>query len=392
MTGEVNETRPNVPVSAARRARRVAVLGFVRDRGVTTQTELCTALDINPATAMRIIGDLIAEGFVEHVGFVKSAGGRPRARLRFVGTRHAIIGVEASGAGFTGAVTDLDGLIQTEMSATAAKTGPENLALLVQLIADLMAVARPEGQTIVGIGVGVPSIVKKPEGEVVLTLGLDWHELPLQEILSRHFGLHVIVENDRNLAALGEWGFGIARGVQSVVSLAIGPGAGAGIVIDGELVRGRSNASGEISWFLDDPGLAGRRFPRLGDKNQLRYSGIVDDVIEKLGLLGAKYADGTLTLSELFTADPAAPFDDVLELLDFATMAAASISAILNPEMIVLNGGIVKGGDLVMDVLHQRLDGNIYDMPTLALTQLGSRDIVYGAIRIVLDATVLKSA
>lgn len=383
-------TTTHFPASRARRARRTAVIGFVRDQGVTTQTELCTVLDMNPATAMRIISDLVAEGFVAQDGYVKSAGGRPRARLRFVGSRHAIIGVEASGTGFTGAVTNLDGLIQTEMWVTSAKTGPENLALLIQLITDLMAVARPEGQTIVGIGVGVPSIVRKPQGEVVLTLGLDWRELPLQALLTQHFGLRVIVENDRNLAALGEWGFGIGRGAQSVVSLAIVPGAGAGIVVDGQLVRGRSNASGEISWFLDDPTLAGRRFERLGDKDQLRYSGIVDGVAQRLGLLAAGFAEQTTSLSDLFTADPADPYDDVRELLDFTTMAVASLSAILNPEMIVLNGGITQGGDLVLEVLRQRLAGNVFEVPTLALTKLGSKDIVYGAIRIVLEETILK--
>ena len=86
----------------------------------------------------------------------------------------------------------------------------------------------PAGQTIRGIGIGVPSIVKQPVGEVVLTLGLGWRDFPLRQLLSEKFDVPVFVENGRNLAGLSEWGFGAGSGADSVVSLSIGPGAGAG--------------------------------------------------------------------------------------------------------------------------------------------------------------------
>jgi predicted NBD/HSP70 family sugar kinase len=375
LQGAENAARP-------RRVSRAAVLAFARSEKLTTQTEICAALDLSPATATRIVGDLMAEGLLVQDGVQKSGGGRPRAQLRFVGTRHAVIGIEAGHKGFVGAVSDLNGAILTERFVPAGGSGPENLEFLTRLIADLISVPRPESQTIVGIGVGVPSIVERPSGTVVLTLGLDWHDLPLQAVLAERFGLHVMVENDRNLAALGEFGFGAAQGAQSVVSLAIGPGAGAGIVVDGELLPGRSNASGEISWFLDDPAMSGRQFRHLGDKTQLRFSGISDDVIEALAGIAARHATGS------GPTDPLPP--EVAELLDFTTMAVAMLGATLNPEIIVLSGGIARGGDFVLQTLRTRLDGAIYEVPRLAMTDLGARNIVFGAIRAVLEATVLK--
>ena len=85
-----------------------------------------------------------------------------------------------------------------------------------------------------------------------------------------------------------------------------------------------------------------------------------------------------------------APF--VTELLDYATMAVGSVAAFMNPEIIVLAGRVVGGGDLVLDVLRHRLKGNVYDPPRLVIGALGHRDIVLGAVRLVLDATTLNPA
>ena len=81
----------------------------------------------------------------------------------------------------------------------------------------------------------------------------------------------------------------------------------------------------------------------------------------------------------------------VTELLDYTTMAVGSVSALTNlAEIIVLAGRVVGGGDLVLDVLRHRLKGNVYDPPRLVIGALGHRDIVLGAVRLVLDATTLN--
>jgi predicted NBD/HSP70 family sugar kinase len=255
-----------------------------------------------------------------------------------------------------------------------------------------MAARRPVGQTIRGIGIGVPSIVKQPAGEVVLTLGLGWSDFPLRQLLSEKFDVPIFVENGRNLAAVGEWGFGAGRGADSVVSLSIGPGAGAGVVIDGKLYGGHSQAAGELSWYLDDPLLTGRPFEHLGDKQSLRFFGIPERATKMLEEANTQYTAGKLTLATVTDrqADKIAPV--VTELLDYATMAVGSVAAFMNPEIIVLAGRVVGGGDLALDVLRHRLKGNVYDPPRLVIGALGHRDIVLGAVRLVLDATTLNPA
>ena len=344
-------------------------------------------------TVMRVIEDLIAEDLVAYDGFDEAnVRGRPRARIKFRGAAHAIIGIEAGKGEFYGAVANLEGVVQTEMHETADDDGERNFEKLVGLIRRLMAAPRPRGQTIRGIGIGLPSIVRQPEGEVVLTLGLGWRDMPLRARLSEHFQMPIVVENGRNLAAVGEWGFGAGRGADSVVSLSIGPGAGAGVVIDGKLYGGHSHAAGELSWYLDDPLLTGRPFEHLGDKQSLRFFGIPEQATKMLEEANTQYAAEKLTLAAVTDRQAGKIAPVVTELLDYATMAVGSVAAFMNPEIIVLAGRVVGGGDLVLDVLRHRLKGNVYDPPRLVIGALGHRDIVLGAVRLVLDATTLNPA
>jgi predicted NBD/HSP70 family sugar kinase len=381
--------------SLLRQINRSAVVGLVRKESVVTPSSLATGLGISMPTVMRVIDGLIVEDLVEYDGFDETARGRPPARIKFKGAAHAIVGIEASRGEFYGAVADLNGQIQHEMHAPADdKDGEGNIERLLALIAALMAAPRPSGQEIRGIGVGVPSIVRQPAGEVVLTLGLGWRDLPLRKMLAKRFGLPVYVENGRNLAAVGEWGFGSGQGAHSVVSLSIGPGAGAGIVIDGKLYGGHAHAAGELSWYLDDPLLTGRTFQRLGDKQSLRFGGGIPQIaIEALKRVDTKYREGRIGIEVLnggATADPDLAI--VAELLDYATMAVASISAFMNPEVVILAGQVSACPALVIDVLRARLAGNVYDPPRLVMSDLGHRDVVLGATMLVLDATILNPA
>ena len=190
-----------------RRLNRSAVVDVIRTEGVASPSSLAERLNISIPTVMRVIEDLIAEDLVAYDGFDEaSVRGRPRARIKFRGASHAIIGIEAGKGEFYGAVANLEGVVQ--MHETADDDGERNLQKITSLVERLIGAPRPAGQTIFGIGIGVPSIVKQPVGEVVLTLGLGWRDFPLRQLLSEKFDVPVFVENGRNLAAVGEWGFG----------------------------------------------------------------------------------------------------------------------------------------------------------------------------------------
>ena len=162
------------------------------------------------------------------------------------------------------------------------------------------------------------------------------------------------------------------------------------MVIDGRLCRGRSNAAGEISWYLDDPELTGRAFPLLGDRKSLRFGqGIPGEAIKSLQAANRDYVRGEFSLAGLLNSS-SAKWAAAKELIDYSIMAAASISALLNPEIIVLAGMVALGAPLIVDAIADRLKSRVYDPPRIAVSELGHRDIVMGAIMTVLDATALN--
>lgn len=125
--------------SLLRRLNRSAVVDLIRTEGVASPSSLAERLNISLPTVMRVIEDLIAEDLVAYDGFDETSRGRPRARIKFRGAAHAIIGIEAGKGEFYGAVANLEGVVQTEMHETADDDGERNFEKLVGLIRRLMA-------------------------------------------------------------------------------------------------------------------------------------------------------------------------------------------------------------------------------------------------------------
>ncbi len=151
-----------------------------------------------------------------------------------------------------GTVADLNGNIQVEKYIPWKDTNGDSLSCVYDLIDELLKAPRPEGQRIRGIGIGAPGVTRSPDGIVEWAPSLGWRELPLKEILEERYQLPVFVENDVNLAALGEYGFGSSKGAASLVCIAIGTGIGSGIVLNRAIYRGFHQAAGEIGYLLPD--------------------------------------------------------------------------------------------------------------------------------------------
>jgi predicted NBD/HSP70 family sugar kinase len=376
-----------------RSINRSAIIDFVRREQRTSPSQVSASLGISLPTVTRVLEGLREEGFVEYDGYEDSSGGRPAARIRFCGEAHAVIAVHTSLGVFYGAVCDLSGRIITELEIAQSDDGEANVAKLIGLIRTLRDAPRPGIKSLRGIGVGVPGMVRQPEGRVVLTwAGLGWSDLGLLDRLKQAFDEPVYLENNKNLAAVGEWAFGAGQGVDDLVNLSIGPGASAGIMIGGRVFRGGGEAAGEVKWFLDDPRLGGHTLPLLGDRNSLRFDqGIPAQAVAALEAAGEQYRAGKLPLELFELGKPAASgLEIVHQLLDYTTMAATSVAGLLNPTRIILTGGIARGGQFLVDVLRLRLSGDVYDVPDLVVSTLGHRAVIMGAVMIVLDGTILN--
>ena len=127
------------------------------------------------------------------------------------------------------------------MKSTWDVTGPPgegNYERLIELIDTLLASPKLGNRHVRGIGVGAPGITLHEEGIVKWAYSLDWQDFPLKALLAEHYKLPITVDNDVNLAAMGELWFGAGQNIQNMILIVSGAGIGAGIIIDGALYRG----------------------------------------------------------------------------------------------------------------------------------------------------------
>jgi glucokinase len=225
-----------------------------------------------------------------------------------------------------------------------------------------------------------------------------WKNVALRDELSKRFRLPVVLENDVNMAAMGEHWKGTAKGVENFVFIALGTGVGSGIFIRGGLQRGRVGAAGEIFrlnvewplWETDyrDTGqfedyVAGRGIAREG--RHLRVEG------EAAGLREER--DAKFVFDAHRCGDPEAR--RVLEkIFTILGVGIANVIAILDPELIVLGGGITKGApDLMLETVR-RVVRRIHPetQPRVVLSALGDKAQTFGAIRSALDAAAERIA
>ncbi len=380
-----------VTATLMRSINRAQILDFLRQNSPIARSAIARQLNMSLPTVMRIVDELMEEDLVRLQGTSESTGGRPRALLEFNGDAYAVVGIDLGGTQMFGTVANLAGHVQHEIRI--ARTGdPEgSLEQLCGLIQHLLDVPRPSGQRIRGIGIGAPSVVVGPEGIVTWAPSLGWRDLPLRQILSERFDQPVFVENDVNLAALGEQGFGAGHGAQNLVCISVGTGIGAGVIIDGALYRGHNQSAGEIGYLVPGTEFLGQRYDQFGALESLASgTGIAGRARQLLAEVDGAVPPADLNADDVFAAarrDEPWARQAVNEMVDYLSLAIASICTLIDPEIIVLGGGVAGSSDLLIEPILRRLDGVVLYAPRLVASPLGRRAAVMGAIMLVLSAT-----
>ena len=387
--------------SLMKKLNRSAILELLREKGPLSRTQIAQILQLSPATITRIVNDLLEENLILEVGKGESTdvGGRRPALLEFNYKANAIIGIDLGGTNIIGALADLGGNILQKVSMPSMTKGQKDgLEQLAKVIEELLSNPCLDDQQLRGIGIGAPSITLHCEGLVVWAPSLGWRNLPLKQIMKDRFGVPVFVENDVNLAALGESRYGTGKGVDNLVCIYIGTGIGAGIIINGELYRGSSEAAGEVGYLVPGTNYLGRCYDQFGCLESLAAGpGIARrarEAIERGG--NSMLTDLVGGHLEALTAEcifEAARRGDRLaqsivdETVDYLSIVIANVSAVLNPEMIIIGGGVARSADMLLEPIRQRVAGVVPVMPRIVASELGDSTAVMGAIAIVLHST-----
>lgn len=233
------------PSSARADVTRSAVLAHIGAHGPTSRADLARELGVSPALITQHTRQLIADGLLQELSHSPSQGGRPARLLGLVADAGRAIGVKV--------VADHVAMVESGIDGTVIRSATEpfdaSAGTAITHLADLLAafIARgAAGAPLLGVGVGVPGTVDEQGVGTVDSTQLGWQRVPVGEVLRRELALPVLVENNVNALAMAEALHGQARGHDNVLVVTIGTGVGAGILADGDLLRGRGGGVGEL--------------------------------------------------------------------------------------------------------------------------------------------------
>jgi glucokinase-like ROK family protein len=226
-----------------------AILYATRDYAPLSRAQLAAKTGLNKTTVSSLVKELISAQFIHEIGTQRGDEiGRPAVLLKLNPKAGYIIGVEIGVDFILVALANFDSKIvwRHHEQTTELADQASILERAVQLIRTAVAEAERAGMRILGLGLGVPGLMDRASGTLLMAPNLGWHNVPLQQILAREFDFPSFVDNEANMATLGESYFGAARDAKSVLYVSAGVGLGGGLSIDGRIVNGANGFAGEI--------------------------------------------------------------------------------------------------------------------------------------------------
>ena len=306
-------------------------------------------------------------------------------------------GVDVGGTTVKMGFFETDGRLvdKWEIQTNTEGGGKDILSDIAQSIDNKLAQEGISKSDVQGIGIGVPGPVTS-DGVVHGCVNLGWGTVDVAEQLGSMTGLSVAVGNDANVAALGEMWQGGAKGSKDVIMVTLGTGVGGGIIVDGKIVAGFNGAGGEIGHItVNNDEIEPCNCGQYGCLEQYTSAtGIVRMAKRKL----AKTADETvlrgyteLTAKDIF--DEAKNGDQIAiglvdELGEILGAALSNMACVVNPEIIVIGGGVSKAGQILIDTIQKHYMETAFRSckeTRFALATLGNDAGMYGCMQMILE-------
>lgn len=277
------------------------------------------------------------------------------------------IGVDVGGTNVKVALVDKTGsIVYSDTVPTRAEMGYEyTISNMIKAINDVMKEAKVTISNVEGIGFGFPGQIDCDNGIVRIAPNIPgWINIPIAEIVSKEFGVPVKVDNDVRCAALAELNYGAGKGATNMICITVGTGIGSGLIVNGKLVRGASNAAGEIGHIklqMNDGPLCG-----CGDQGCLEAFASGPAIVAMAeeyvkGGKSTKYRELAKNEITPYYVCEAAKQGDVVAKKIFETMGTyigiglSSVVNLLNPEKIVIGGGVADAGEFLFAPIRETL-------------------------------------
>ena len=306
------------------------------------------------------------------------------------------VGIDVGGTGIQVGVLDEQRNILAEGSIPTCTTIPfsEQVALITECVLGTVTGAGLNADQIESVGAGIPGIANTATGEIIKCPNMGWNHLPFREEVRKHLDIPIFIDNDANVAALAESVAGVSAGTSSSVFITIGTGIGSGIILNGKIWNGFHGIGGELGHVI----FALNGVPcSCGNHGCLeRYCSATalirmarEAVAVHTDTLIMKKVGNDITKIEARTVIDAARESDPLAMevfgrfIDQLAQAVANVVNFLDPEVIVLGGGVSKAGSFQLDPLHSKYTKyvlyNDQPLPEIKLAVLGPEAGIIGA-------------
>lgn len=356
------------------------VLKTIEEHAPISRADIGKLIGLTPPTVSAIVKNLIERNIVQEIGKGDSSGGKKPILLQLNSETAFMIAIDLGGEnGIRAALIDLAyNIIREKCSPKIESFNSQKLkkvltTLLTEFITELVEEGIPK-EKILRICIGVPGIIDFKEMKVTVAPFLNW-EISLQDLNLNELGIPVIFENDVNLMALGENIKGIAQEFDNFVFVGERTGIGAGIVINGKLYQGANNAAGEVGYLFIDPRYAPENPRDYGCLEKLAsYEVITKKAREKMGK--------DIRITEIFkmaSQGNAIAKEIVQEALRYLAYGIANISSVLNPELVIIGGGISILPPSFLKNIRIILQKIIPFVPRIEFSRLGEDGVLIGA-------------
>lgn len=347
------------------------VLKTIYEAGDVSRADVARMTRLTRATVSSIVAGLLEKGLVAETGYGPSLGGKPPILLNLAENARQLICLDLGNDQFSGAVVNLRGRFEHQVSLPVnGRTAESALNLVYELVNQLLTnVSAP----VLGLALGSPGLVDATAGLVKQSVNLDWHDLPLQKLLQDRFNFPVYIANDSHLAALAEYSYG-GNDARNLVLIKMGQGIGSGIVLNGRIFYGEGFGAGEIGHVsvVDDGDLCS-----CGNRGCLETVASVRAMVRQAQAAADAHPDSILAqlrptdnslswavVQQACEQNDATAQQIVIKAGETLGTAVANLVGILNVNRIVIAGNVTQTGDLFIEAVRTSMNRRV--LPTLA--------------------------
>ena len=356
------------------------VLDLIHRQGPLSRAQVARVSGLSKPTVSLALGGLLESQLVREVGRSRGERGPSALLYELNPTSGRVVGVDVGRKWVRAAIADIAGNILARRDEHAKVRSAQSLIGQVGGIARRLASeAGVKWSQVTHTTLGSPGVFDPIHGYVAMAPNLPgWGRTGLVQAVRDELGTNVSFENDVNLAALAERAHGLGRNVHNFVFLSVGTGIGMALVIDGQLYRGAHGAAGEVAYMP-----LGNNDPR--DRAN-RRRGAFEEAAAAAGIVRSARTLGMrapLTPERIFIAarrGNAVARRAVQAEAALLGLAIATVTPVLDPELVILGGGIGRNGDLLVEPIERELRDLLPFRPRVVISALGEDAVLRGAV------------